>query len=141
MISLVVASLVLVVEASAVGPVQYRAQATAVCKETSGKLKAVGTAATPDQLAALLTKSLPVFRTHYAKLKRLQPPASLRVLHRKVLSLEKTQLDGMQKLFDRIKNGTDPAQAYAQAEASLSKASIAEAATWKRLKVPACAKL
>jgi hypothetical protein len=129
------------VAAAALTPTQYRATATAVCKGTSAKLNSFGSPKTKDEFVVLIRKALPVFRTQYSKLKALKPAANIRSLHVKVLGLEQKQLDGIQTFLDQVDGGADIEKAYNALDAKLSKVSEAEAAAWKKLRVPACANL
>jgi hypothetical protein len=129
------------VAAAALTPTQYQARAAAVCKATSAKLKTFGSPKTKDEFVVLIKKAVPVFRTQYSKLKALEPAANLRPLHVKVLGLEKKQLDEIQKFLDQVDGGADIEKAYRALDAKLSTVSDAEAATWKKLRVPACANL
>jgi hypothetical protein len=140
-LAIAVVALVAPAAVFAATPSEYRTQATAVCKGTSAKLAKIESPQTAVQLNRFLKASLPVLRSHYAALNRLSPPRALRSLHLKALRLEKRQIDGIQALVRKIDGGADPEEAFNAADARLSKAGDAEAATWTKLRVPACAEL
>ena len=122
-------------------PTAYRAQATAICKAASTKLKTLTPPTTPDEVARFLKQSNPIFRSLRAALKRLSPPKALRVLHARALDLEQQQIDGIQDLIETIDGGADPSKAYKAVDARLTKVGNAEGATWRKLLIPACANL
>ena len=122
-------------------PAAYRAQATAVCNATSTRLGRITPPANPAELQRFLKQSIPVFRSLRAALKRLSPPKALRALHARALDLEQQQIDGIQGLIDTIGRGADPTKAFRAVDARLTKIGNAEGATWRTLRIPACANL
>ena len=126
---------------AALSPSQYRSQAAVICKASSAKLSKIKSPKSAAGYNKFFKAALPIFRVQYAGLKKLKPPKALSFLHSKALSLEKTQLDGIQALIRQIDGGADPAKAYKATDAKLTRVGNAETATWKKLKIDACANI
>ena len=122
-------------------PAAYRAQANAVCKTTSARLKAITPATTPKQFAGFLKKALPVFEAQIASLAKLSPPARFRADHLKAIALERSQVVGIKRFIAAVAAGGDPTAEFKKTDAALSPLSKAETAIWKKLGLPACADL
>jgi hypothetical protein len=143
-VAAVAGALALTVAAAATAattPAQYRQQATAICKRTSAKLKAVTNPTSPKDAIRYLKEALPIFRTQYNTLRRLAAPATVRFLHLKALAAEKGQLIGIQGLIAALERSKNLQATYLAFQKRLDPLSKAEDAAWKKLHVPACASL
>lgn len=128
--------------AAALSPSQYRKQANAICLDMHQKL---------NRLAAPKTTKakdvVPYFEHGFAitgaaiqKVRRLSPPASLAAGHKKVVSLILQQDTLLHRLLAQIKGGADVQKALGAADATLTKLSNSETATWRKLGAAECAK-
>jgi hypothetical protein len=122
-------------------PAEYRAQASSICEGTSAKLAKVKAPESASSIGPFLKRVLPIFRGQHTALKRLRPPKALLFLHTKALGLETRQIDGIQSLIEEIEEGADPAKAFQATDAVLAEVGTAESATWRKLRIPACASL
>jgi hypothetical protein len=140
---LVMGSLALVSPIVAAGatPAEYRAQAASICKGTSAKLAKVKAPASASGVGRFLKQVLPIFRGQHTALERLSPPKALLFLHTKALGLEARQIGGIEALIEQIEDGADPAKAFKATDAVLAEVGTAESATWRKLRIPACASL
>ena len=122
-------------------PAQYRQRATAICKVSSVKLKAIEPPASKAELGRILKQALPIFTTQYSALLRLSVPQSLRVQHFKALAAEKAQLAGIRAAIVKLNGGADPTTTYNAMDKALTPYGNAEDAAWRKLGIPACASL
>src|SRR5262245_7746031 len=126
---------------AATTPTQYRQRATAICKASSVKLKAIKAPASPAEFGRVLRQALPIFTTQYNALLKLSVPQSLRAQHLKALAAEKIQLAGIRAGIAKLNAGADPTTTINAMDKALTPASNAEDAAWRRLGIPACASL
>ena len=129
------------VASAAMTPTQYRQRATAICKASSVKLKAIKPPASKAELGRILEAALPIFTTQYNALLKLSVPQSLRVQHLKALAAEKAQLAGIRAAIVKLDGGADPTTTYNAMDKTLTPYGNAEDAAWRKLGVPACANL
>jgi len=122
-------------------PAQYRAQATTICKGTSAKLAKVKSPQVPKDVNPFLKAAVPIFQEQHDKLGKLTPPKIYKFLHKKVLTLEQEQIDGLKDVISKVDKGGDPKKTFTAAEGKLGPIADAETAAWKKLRVPACANL
>jgi hypothetical protein len=127
--------------AAATTPTQYRQRATAICKASSARLKAIEPPASKAELGRVLRQALPIFTTQYGALLKLSVPQSLRVQHLKALAAERAQLAGIRAAIAKLNGGADPTTTYNAMDKTLTPYGNAEDAAWRKLGVPACANL
>ena len=126
---------------AATTPTQYRQRATAICKTSSIKLKAIRPPASKAEFGRVLEQALPIFTTQYRALLELSVPPSLRVQHLKALAAEKVQLAGIRAAVEKLNAGADPTATFNAMDKALTPFSNAEDAAWRKLGVPACVSL
>jgi hypothetical protein len=140
-VNAIVAAAALLAAASAdaaLSPMQYRQQASAICRTTTVKLKTVKAPTSKADFNRFLKQALPIFTAQYRALRRLSVPRLLRALHAKALTAEKLQLDGIQAGIAKLDAGADPTATFNAMDRTLSPISAAEDAAWRRLHVAAC---
>jgi opacity protein-like surface antigen len=125
--------------AAATSPAQYRAQAAAICRQTTVALGKIESPTSKTDFNRFLKDAVPVFQRQYDRLRKLSPPKALRALHTKALAREKQQLDGIRAAIAELDRGADPRKTFNAMDEKLSPIGDAEDAAWRKLKVPACA--
>jgi hypothetical protein len=125
--------------ASAATAAQYRRQAGAICRTTSAKLRTVPRPSQASEVGRNLKLGLGYYKQQHAKLAALHPPSTLRSLHKKALALDGEQVSLLQKVVVAVDAGVDAQKVAATVSSRLAALGAAEAATWRKLRVPACA--
>ena len=90
----------------------YRSKADGICATAQKKLATIPEPSRPGQVAGWLDRSLDTIAPALEALRRLQPPASLRIKVSRYLTLQAQQQGALQDLLSRIRRGADPVKSY-----------------------------
>ena len=126
--------------AASLSPQDYRKQANAICAKAEKSLNAIPNPKTVKELPGVVRSGIAVDRSFVKALAALSPPAALRSLHDKAVSLSRQELAGVEELLARIEDGEDPDTVIADLSPRIDPISKAEVATYRRLGLAACAK-
>jgi hypothetical protein len=118
---------------------QYRRQAGAICRATTAKLSKVPHPTQASEVGRTLKLGLAYYKQQHSRLAALHPPSTLRSLHKKALALDQAQVSLLQKVVVAVDAGVDPQKAYSKVSSGFATLGAAEAATWRKLRVTACA--
>lgn len=120
-------------------PDQLRAQATEICARANAVTDRIAVPNAPTGGERFLVEGLAVLRPAINRLALLEPPQELRDDYEKAVRGSGARLDLIAKTARRINRGGDTIDEYRALENQLVRSSIAVDASWRALRIPACA--
>lgn len=100
---------------------EFRAQADAICADTTRETDALASPTSADELLAYLKDGQRVQGAGLEKLKALEPPSDLKDDWDKALSLQDDRTETIDAAIARIEGGEDPQEVVAEIEETVTK--------------------
>jgi hypothetical protein len=118
----------------------FRAGATRVCTRAIAKAGRVPPPATVADTTTFLRRGTAVLRSELAELRALRAPTAQTTAYAAALTADQRELDLLDAVVHDLDLGADPLSAVKTLQRRLSPLEAADAAAWRALDVPACAR-